>query len=172
MRNVDHKNMGKQHKAICKIRPCCSSERVDRAVDNIVTSRFLVHWRGRKIRTGLVGGGIINGEPSLTPVGMMCLDHWMIEHPTQKVVFVEFKSGMTGNIDRMRGRLIEWLDRMEQYGDNAVMLLVAKNSTMYDKLCALIGGINRDSDLQDFPFKGITEQEFEAILASRLSPTP
>ena len=166
MRYTDHKDLQKHLNAICSIRPCCSSERVNRAIDNIVTSRFLIHWRGREIRTGLVCGGIFDGEPKLTPVGMMCLDHWMREYPTQEIVFLEFKRGETGNIELMRGRLIEQLDRMEQHGDNAVMLLVAKNSTMYDKICALIGGVGKNLNAKDALFSRETEDEIAAIFTS------
>lgn len=70
---------------------------------------------------------------------MLCLDQWMRAHPTQTIVFAEFKQVATGNIERLRALLIERLDRMATQGDNALLLLVAKNSTMYDKIGALIG---------------------------------
>lgn len=101
--------------------------------------RFLIDWRGRKIRAGLAIGGLVDGYPHLTEVGMLCLDQWMRACPTQTIVFAEFKHVATGRIERLRALLIERLDAMAEQGDDALLLLVAKNSTMYDKLAALIG---------------------------------
>lgn len=139
MRSIDNKDLRKHLKAMRSIRPCCSSKLVQCSDDEAVTMRFLIDWRGRRIRAGLVIGGLIDGEPKLSDVGMLCLDQWMRAHPTQTVVFAEFKQVATGNTERLRALLIERLDGMAAQGDNALLLLAAKNSTMYDKIGALIG---------------------------------
>jgi len=146
MRNKDHKSTGKHLAALRRIAPCCAAKLVQFPGDKIITMRFLIDWRGRQIRAGLVVGGLIDGEPHLTDVGMMCLDQWMRSHPTQTIVFAEFKQGATGNIERLRALLIERLDRMTEQGDDALLLLVAKNSTMYDKIGALIGIVAKPSN--------------------------
>ena len=92
-----------------------------------------------KIRAGLVVGWLIDGDPYLSDAGIMCLDQWMRSHPTQTIVFAEFKQVATGNIERLRALLIKRFDEMAEQGDDALLLLVAKNSTMYDKIKALIG---------------------------------
>ena len=92
-----------------------------------------------KIRAGLVVGWLIDGDPYLSDAGIMCLDQWMRSHPTQTIVFAEFKQVATGNIERLRALLIKRFDEMAEQGDDALLLLVAKNSTMYDKVGALIG---------------------------------
>lgn len=139
MRNIDNKDLRKHLKAMRSIRPCCSAKLVQCADDEAVTMRFLIDWRGRRIRAGLAIGGLIDGEPQLTDVGLLCLDQWMRSHPTQAIVFAEFKHVATGNIERLRALLIARLDGMAAHGDDALLLLVAKNSTMYDKIGALIG---------------------------------
>jgi hypothetical protein len=139
MRSIDNKDLRKHLKAMRSIRPCCSSKLVQCSDDEAVTMRFLIDWRGRRIRAGLVIGGLIDREPKLSDVGMLCLDQWMRAHPTQTVVFAEFKQVATGNTERLRALLIERLDGMAAQGDNALLLLAAKNSTMYDKIGALIG---------------------------------
>jgi hypothetical protein len=139
MRNLDNKDMQKHLKAMRSIRPCCNAKLVQHATDEAVTMRFLIDWRGRRVRSGIVIGGLIDGEPQLSDVGMLCIDQWMRSQPTQKIVFAEFKHVATGNIERMRALLIERLDVMAAQGDDALLLLVAKNSTMYDKIVALIG---------------------------------
>lgn len=107
--------------------------------DDLQTLRFLIDWGGARIRAGLAIGGVVNGEAVLTDVGMMCLDQWMKGHPSQTVVFAEFKKVATGNLENLRRRIIEQLDSMKNHGDNAVLMFVAKNPTMYDKIGALIG---------------------------------
>ena len=139
MRNLDNKDMRKHLKAIRSIRPCCSAKLVQCATDEAVTMRFLIDWHGRRIRAGLAIGGLIDGEPQLSDVGLLCLDQWMRSHPTQTIVFAEFKHVATGNTERLRALLIERLDMMAAQGDDALLLLVEKNSTMYDKIGALIG---------------------------------
>ena len=139
MRSIDNKDRRKHLKAMRSIRPCCSAKLVLRTDGEVATMRFLIDWRGRRIRAGLVIGGLVDGEPKLSDVGMLCLDQWMRAHPTQTIVFAEFKQVATGNTERMRSLLIERLDRMAAQGDNALLLLAAKNSTMYDKIGALIG---------------------------------
>lgn len=72
----------------------------------------------------------------------------MRSYPTQTMVFAEFRNVATGNVERLRALLIERLDYMESLGDDSVLLLMAKNSTMYDKLGALIGFCAKSPDLQ------------------------
>lgn len=139
MRSIDNKDLRKHLKAMRRIAPCCSAKLVLRQGDELATMRFLIDWHGRKIRAGLAIGGLVDGEPHLTEVGMLCLDQWMRACPTQTIVFAEFKHVATGNIERLRALLIERLDGMAAQGDNALLLLAAKNSTMYDKIGALIG---------------------------------
>lgn len=139
MRNKDHNDIGKHIAAMRKIAPCCAAKLVRFPGDQIVTMRFLIDWRGIRIRTGLVVGWLIDGAPYLSDAGIMCLDQWMRSHPTQTIVFAEFKQVATGNIERLRALLIKRLDEMAEQGDNALLLLVTKNSTMYDKIGALIG---------------------------------
>lgn len=139
MRNKDHKDLGKHLKAMRRIVPCCAANLVQFPNDQVATMRFLIDWRGRRIRAGLAVGGLIDGEPHLTDVGMLCLDQWMRAHPAQTVVFAEFKHVATGNTERLRSLLMDRLAAMAAHGDDALLLLVAKNSTMYDKIGALIG---------------------------------
>lgn len=63
----------------------------------------------------------------------------MRDHPTQGVAFVEFKQIATGNVTRLRNRLTDRLQAMEEMGDDAVIVIMAKNSTMYDKIFQLLG---------------------------------
>lgn len=152
MRRIDHKDMRKHIVAIRKIRPCCTAKMVEGKGDvahevrfpdigshKLQTARFLVEWFGRRIRVGLAIGGVVDGEPALSNVGSLCLDQWMRSYPSQQIVFAEFKNVATGNIERLRAFLMERLDGMAEIGDDAVLMLVAKNSTMYDKIGALIG---------------------------------
>lgn len=73
MRNRDHKDVNKHLAAMDRIKPLCTSKLVVRDGDDLITLRLLINWKGRRIRAGLVIGGIINGEPHLTEVGQLCL---------------------------------------------------------------------------------------------------
>lgn len=90
MRTVDHVDQRKHLRAMRSIRPCCRAKLVQNQ-DDLQTLRFLIDWGGARIRAGLAIGGVVNGEAVLTDVGMMCLDQWMKGHPSQTVVFAEFK---------------------------------------------------------------------------------
>ncbi len=68
---------------------------------------------------------------------MLCLDQWMQAYPSQTIVFAEFKHVATGNIKRLRALLMTRLDDMAELGDDALLLLMAKNTVMYDKIYAL-----------------------------------
>lgn len=138
MRSRDNKDMNKHIKAMRKIVPCCSAKIVQSPNDSLVTMRLLIEWQGQRIRAGLAIGGLVDGEPHLSEAGTLCLEQWMRAHPAQTVVFAEFRHVATGNTERLRALLIERLDAMAAYGDDALLLLVAKNSTMYDKIGALI----------------------------------
>ena len=151
MRKVDHKDMRKHFAAISRINPCCTAKLVhgrgDVARDvgfddfgdhQLQTMRLLIEHGGKRIRAGMAIGGIIDGKACLSATGMLCLSQWMRAYPEQEVIFAEFKQVATGNIERLRARLLGMLDNMTTISDGAVLMLVAKNSVMYDKLGALI----------------------------------
>ena len=138
MREVDHKDVMKHISAINKIKPCCTAKLVQCPLDRLITIRYIISWRGKRIRASIVLGGVIDGDAKVSDIGSMCVDQWMRAYPKQKIVCVEFKRTATGNIERIRNRFINALDSMEDHGDNALLLLLAKNSTMLDKISAMI----------------------------------
>lgn len=153
MRNKDHSNVKKHFAAMNKIIPLCKAKMVLGTPDPIGdvvahTYRLLIDWRGRKIRAGLVLGGIVNGEPCLSEVGLLCVDQWMRAYPKQQLVFAEFKQVATGNIIRLRKLLAKRLDDMDHVGDDAVLILAAKNTVMYDKIGALIEILPESSNMK------------------------
>lgn len=140
MRKIDNADVARHIKAMHKINPLCTSKQVLNNGTSLQTARRLIQWRGVQIKTGLVIGCIKDNTPMLTNTGMLCLDQWMAAHPFKSVRFAEFKHIATGGIERMRAMLISHMVSMEDHCDDTLLLIVAKNPTMYDKLFSLIGG--------------------------------
>ena len=140
MKKIDYQDYAKHLKAMNKIVPCCTSKFVESKTDGYYTNRRILQWNGKSIRAGIVIGGIINNEPRLTDAGILCLNQWMLEYKPKTLMFLEFNQGETGNVEKMRARIIQHLIKIEKCSDSTVLLLVAKNPTMYDKIYALVGG--------------------------------
>lgn len=139
MRTRDHKELAKHLQAIQRIQPLCHSELMP-PIDHIGTMRYRLTWTGKTIHAALVCGELVNGEPCTTQVGMLCIDHALQERPgSGPVVFFEFRNIATGNLVRLRHRLKAGLTRMTTPDhEGGLLVIMAKNPTMYDKLGALI----------------------------------
>lgn len=141
MRKVDHSKLSKHISATDKIQPCCKSKYVFCLGRDVQTIRLFIYWRGYRIRTGIALGEVIDGEPYLSETGMLCLTQWLRGEGKEHIVFAEFSKGATGNTERMRSLLIKRLDKIvDEWSatNDPVLMIVAKNTVMYDKLFRLI----------------------------------
>ena len=181
MREVDHKDQNKQMQAMAKIRPICQSKPIicenmrlsDLVADDefrdfaqkmlkigmnldspISTSRKLIEWNGKKIKTGLAIGQVKNNEPMLTDIGRLCLRQ-MLQAKSKHgvIVFLEFGKVATGDINAIKRRLSAHLNMFTSKYEEFTLMLIAKNSTMYDKVSMLISGILVDGELKN-PLNG------------------
>lgn len=102
----------------------------------IATMRFILHWRGHRIRAGKAIGVIDETDgPKLSPVGLLCVKQWIEEMgPESKIVFAEFRDVQGRKRKWMRKLIERRLNSMTQFGEDAVLIFVSENSKVYDEI--------------------------------------
>ncbi|CAN5816227.1 hypothetical protein BH20PSE1_BH20PSE1_01320 [soil metagenome] len=101
----------------------------------IATMRFILHWRGHRIRSGWAIGVLDADGPKLSPVGLLCVKQWLEEiGPESKIVFVEFRDVRDRKRKRMRKMIERRLNAMTRFGEDGVLIFVAENSKVYDEI--------------------------------------
>lgn len=149
MRTVDFRNRAKRIEAYNKISPVCSSKPVFGLATEIrreeekvllAAGRMLLSYQGKRIRcVSGIGGLNEQGQPTMTDICSALVDEWLHGHKEMTVFIVEFSRGETGELSKLRKRLILALNEAAKNPKDYLLVLLCKNTTMLGKVDSLIG---------------------------------